>query len=261
MYAGNYDVPPLNASSPLPEPLVFDAVQVEVFAEQQIEAIIASSSFEGNCSKVLEAPCDLRLIQCIASIEVAKFLALTYPKQVPTLLINLCKKYKFSDNTTCELKYSAAVLGPYLAQIVARMDVSTGDMQTLCALQLGGFFPLPKAVPIDESKWFSKPKPASANIPPKDSGKIIRIIHISDTHLDSRYTVGAEGNCTDYSMCCRIDSVNSASPQAPLRPAARYGDYGCDVPGDLMLSMARLFLLRADLSLITCNHISQTLAS
>jgi len=38
-------------------------------------------------------------------------------------------------------------------------------------------------------------------------------------------------------MCCRIDSVNSASPNTPLRPAARFGDYGCDVPSELMLSM------------------------
>lgn len=141
---------------------------------------------------------------------------------MPTLLINLCQKYQFSDNTTCALRYSSTVLGPWLTQIVARMDVSTGDMQTLCALQLGGFCPLPKPVPIDESKWFSKPKPASANLSPPDSGKIIRVIHISDTHLDSRYMVGAEGNCTDYSMCCRIDSVNSASPNSPTRPAARY---------------------------------------
>jgi len=117
------------------------------------------------------------------------------------------------------------------------MDVSTGDMQTLCALQLGGFCSLPKAAPIDESKWFSKPKPASANVSPPDSGKVIRVIHISDTHLDSRYMVGTEGNCTDYSMCCRIDSVNSASPNTPTRSAARYGDYVCDVPADLLLSM------------------------
>jgi len=52
VYAGNYGVPSVNTSSPLPTPLVFNASQVEKFAEQQIEAIIASSSFEGNCSKV-----------------------------------------------------------------------------------------------------------------------------------------------------------------------------------------------------------------
>ena len=88
----------------------------------------------------------------IAAVEVVKFLALSLPDLVPPLLQDLCKKYQFTDNTTCELKYSSTVLGPYLAQIVARMSVSTDDMQLVCAQQLGGFCPVPKAVPIDESK-------------------------------------------------------------------------------------------------------------
>ena len=225
VYAGNYGVPSINQSSSLPVPLQFNPTQIAAFAQQQIEGIIASSAFEGNCSK------------CIASLEVVKFLALSQPDQVPSLIQSLCMKYKFADNTTCQLKYSSTALGPYLTQIFARMSVSTDDMQLACAQQLGGFCPVPKAVPIDESKWFSKPKPASANVSPPDSGKIIRVVHISDTHWDARYMVGAEGNCTDYSMCCRADSFNSGSPKIPLRPAARYGDYACDVPADLMLSM------------------------
>lgn len=225
VYAGNFGVPPLNASSPLPTPLQFSASQIGAFALQQIEGIIASNSFEGNCSK------------CIASIEVVKFLALSLPDQVPPILQTLCMKYGFSDNTTCQMKFSATVLGPYLTQIAARMDVTTDDMQLLCALQLGGFCPVPKPVAIDESTWFSKPKPPSANIAPPDSGKLIRVVHISDTHMDSRYDVGSEANCTDYSMCCRVDSINAASPNTPWRPAARYGDYSCDVPADLILSM------------------------
>jgi sphingomyelin phosphodiesterase len=184
VYAGNYGVPPLNSSSPLPEPLTFSADQIATFAQQQIEGVIASNAFEGNCSK------------CIASLEIIKFLSLSYPDQVPTVLQNLCKKYGFANNETCDLRFSSTVLGPYLAQIFARMDISTDDMQLACAQQLGGFCPLPNPVPIDESTWFSKPKPASADIAPVDSGKMIRVIHISDTHYDSRYKTGSEGNCT-----------------------------------------------------------------
>jgi sphingomyelin phosphodiesterase len=208
VYAGNYGVPSVNTSSPLPEPLTFNAAQIGAFAQEQIDGIIASTAFEGNCSK------------CIASLEVVKFLALSQPAQVPALLQNTCKKHKFTNNTTCELRYSSSVLGTYLAQIAARLSVSTDDMQTVCALQFG-FCPVPKAVRIDESKWF-KPKPASANIAPVDSGKTIRVVHLSDTQLDSRYMIGSEGNCTDYIMCCRIDSVNSAG-STPVVPAARYG--------------------------------------
>jgi sphingomyelin phosphodiesterase len=224
-YAGNYDVPSVNATSPQPVPLMFNATEIGAFAQQQIDGIIVSTAFEGNCSK------------CIAALEVVKFLALTLPDQVPTLLQNTCIKYNFANNQTCTLKYSSTVLGPYLTQIFARASITTQDMQYICAFQLGGFCPTPKGVPIDESKWFTKPKPANATVAPVDSGKKIRVVHLSDTHLDTRYKVGSEGNCTDYSMCCRADSVNSASPQIPLVPAARFGGYGCDVPGELMLSM------------------------
>jgi sphingomyelin phosphodiesterase len=236
VYAGQYGVPSVNASSPIPPPLVFNSSQIAAFALAQVEGIISSKAFEGNCSTLVMISL-LTPGKCIAAVEVVKFLALAYPQEVPPILQTLCQKYAFSDNTTCQLKYSSTVLGPFLTQIVARMDVTTQDMQLLCAEELGGFCPVPAGVAIDESKWFSKPKPANASIPPKDSGKLIRVVHISDTHWDSRYTVGSEGNCTDYSMCCRADSFNSLSPKTPLRPAARYGDYACDVPADLMLSM------------------------
>jgi len=225
VYAGQYGVPPLNASSPQPYPLLFNSSEIAVFAQQQVDAIIASTSFEGNCSK------------CIAAVEVVKMLALTQPTSVPPLLVYLCQKYQYADNTTCALRYQSTVLGAYLTQIVARMSVSTDDIQLACALELGGFCPTPKAVAINETAWFAKPKPANATVAPPPSGKLIRVIHISDTHWDSRYEVGAEGNCTEYSMCCRSDSVNSLSPNKPTVPAARYGDYGCDVPADLILSM------------------------
>src|SRR5579859_5158031 len=55
VYNGNYGVPSINASSPLPVPLQFNPTQIATFAQQQIDGIIASSAFEGNCSKVLSS--------------------------------------------------------------------------------------------------------------------------------------------------------------------------------------------------------------
>src|SRR5271156_2102897 len=112
VYAGQYGVPSVNASSPQPAPLIFNASQIALFAQQQIDGIIASTDFEGNCSK------------CIASVQVVKMLALTEPSYVPPLLVYLCQKYKFTDNTTCALRYQSTVLGAYLTQIAARMSVS-----------------------------------------------------------------------------------------------------------------------------------------
>ena len=60
-------------------------------------------------------------------------------------------------------------------------------------------------------------------------------------------------------MCCRVDSVNSASPQVPLSPAARYGNYGCDVPADLMLSMFNFmqpYIANASFAIFTGDVVS-----
>ena len=55
VYAGNYGVPSVNTSSPIPEPLTFSATQIATFPQQQIDGIIVSTAFEGNCSKVCPA--------------------------------------------------------------------------------------------------------------------------------------------------------------------------------------------------------------
>ncbi|GAO48093.1 hypothetical protein G7K_2280-t1 [Saitoella complicata NRRL Y-17804] len=241
VYAGNYGVPPIDASSPQPTPLQFNASQIALFAQQQIDGIITSSAFEGNCSK------------CIAGVTVAKFLALSHPEEIPALLQNTCKKYGFATDEKCEKQYASDELGPYIAQVLARMDVTTDDMQLFCAQQLGGYCPLPAPIAIDESQWFAKPKPSGA-VEPQGSGKTIRVIHLSDSHYDPRYVVGSEGNCTDAGMCCRSDSFNAASPSSPLAPAARYGNFGCDTPGELMLSMfdhMQPYLANASFSIFT----------
>lgn len=53
VYNGNYGALSTNASSPLPVPLQSNATQIAAFAQQQIDGIVASMAFEGNCSKVL----------------------------------------------------------------------------------------------------------------------------------------------------------------------------------------------------------------
>lgn len=55
---------------------------------------------------------------------------------------------------------------------------------------------------IDESQYFTT-KPESAYIVPEPSGETIEVLHLSDWHIDPRYSIGSEGNC---------------SQQAPLSP-------------------------------------------
>lgn len=68
--------------------------------------------------------------------------------------------------------------------------------------------------------------------------KTINVLHLSDWHIDPRYDIGSEGNCTQY-LCCRPYSTNTdlstTSANASI-PASRFGSLYCDTPADLALS-------------------------
>jgi sphingomyelin phosphodiesterase len=70
------------------------------------------------------------------------------------------------------------------------------------------------------------------------TGNTIDVLHLSDWHLDPRYDIGSEANCSDY-LCCRPYSVNddlgTTSANASV-PASRFGYLYCDSPPDLALS-------------------------
>ena len=88
------------------------------------------------------------------------------------------------------------------------------------------------------------------------TGSSVNVLHVSDWHLDPRYDIGSEGNCTGY-LCCRPYSINddlsTTSANASV-PASRFGEHStplplvkraltrllgylyCDAPPDLVLS-------------------------
>ena len=73
---------------------------------------------------------------------------------------------------------------------------------------------------------------------PEPSGKTIEVLHISDWHLDPRYDIGSEANCSQY-LCCRPYSTNTkldTNVGNASVPASRFGYLYCDSPPDLALS-------------------------
>ena len=67
--------------------------------------------------------------------------------------------------------------------------------------------------------------------------KPIRILHLSDIHVDLLYTEGLTAEC-GTPLCCR-------PPNEPVSPAAGpWGDYYCDVP---MATVNELFKHLADI--------------
>ncbi|KAJ7146299.1 Metallo-dependent phosphatase-like protein [Mycena epipterygia] len=204
---------------PLPPVASSSLLLQQAFA--QIVAISTNPTFGTNtCAR------------CQASLEVAKFLALASPENGPTLAVQLCFHFNFSS--TCGSTYSRLALGSVITQVVANANVGGYDGQLLCQ----NFFslcPLPPATPLNLTSWFSKPKPNPLPAPKKPSGKLLKVLHLSDFHLDPRYATGAEANCTS-GLCCRHNNFNTASPNVTLSPAPRFGAYLCDTPMALAMS-------------------------
>ena len=135
--------------------------------------------------------------------------ALTQPvSTVTNLLIQVCEATGFSIYaSSCYEEFSGiGGLGPYWAQLFAKMSLATGDFQAFCAYQFDVCDP-PANIEIDESLYFS-PKPESANVRPEPSGESFNVLHLSDWHLDPRYDIGSEADCSQY-LCCRPYSTVS----------------------------------------------------
>ncbi|KAF8910014.1 hypothetical protein CPB84DRAFT_1958517 [Gymnopilus junonius] len=79
----------------------------------------------------------------------------------------------------------------------------------------------------------SSPKRGFAKAP--ELKQRLKVLHLSDFHIDPRYATGAEANCTS-GLCCRANNHNNLSPNKILAPAPRYGAYLCDTPISLALA-------------------------
>lgn len=170
-----------------------EAIIANVTAE--IAATITGDSSDSNCTK------------CKAALSVGKSAAQLAPHMVPEAMIALCEAYKFHSNATCEEDFAADTFGYIWTQVLAFADVDGLDGQYICNSLSSTFCPYPAVSPLNTSDWFPKPKPANAKAP-KASGKRVKVLHMSDFHLDPRYKVGAEGNCTS-GLCCRVGVENT----------------------------------------------------
>lgn len=198
------------------------ALLEEVMAN--VSTIISSetTTSKGNCNK------------CMQALTAAKKAALYVPQMVPEAIIHLCKSFSFKSNESCESSYARNTFGPIWTQVLAYADVEGLDGEYICNNLYPQFCPSPHAQPLNTSNLFPKPKPANPSIP-KASGKRVKVLHMSDLHLDARFGVNSEANCTS-GLCCRVDSYNRYSMNKVTLPASPYGSFHCDSPYDLALA-------------------------
>ncbi|KAL1923878.1 uncharacterized protein VTP21DRAFT_6913 [Calcarisporiella thermophila] len=140
------------------------------------------------------------------------------PKLLYEILHGVCKVQKKFDETTC--RGLVDTQGPVLFKVISKFDRNY-DGKLLCAALLD-VCPYPETTA--GKMQFPKPKPVDATAP-KNSGKTLNVLHLSDWHVDSHYKPGSDAVC-DRPTCCRSDSGSNP----PKRPASIWGDYSCDTP-------------------------------
>ncbi|MCJ1382360.1 hypothetical protein MMC17_005473 [Xylographa soralifera] len=196
------------------------AAFVNTAIAQIVEIVAGSGGISGNCSK------------CVAALNIGKVVAQVVPHSVPAALVALCQATKFASNSSCTTTYSAGSYGAIWTQILALADISGQDGLYICNSLSSTFCAAPTTIPYNGTSLFPKPKPANATAPAA-SGQRVKVLHLSDFHLDPRYYASSEANCSS-SLCCRTNVVNSAEPNGSISlPAPLYGAYKCDTPYDL----------------------------
>jgi hypothetical protein len=170
--------------------------------------------------------------KCVSELQILQNAAQRVPTMVPDLLFQACISTGLGSNSSCHETYDAENLGAVWTQVLAFANVSGLDGQYICNAWSSKYCPRPFTIPSDTSSYFG-PKPSNITMP-KPSGKKVKVLHWSDVHLDPRYAVGAEGNCTS-GQCCRANNPKSASGKLEVS-APLYGAYKCDSPYYLFAS-------------------------
>ena len=198
---------------PVPIAQINNASAVIAKAVSDIQAVISGPG--SNCTK------------CQRALVIGQNAGKLAPSSIPDAMVALCKATKFRSNASCEENYEATNFGAVWTQIIVLGDMAGLDGQYVCSSLSSTFCPKPYVLPSNTAGLW-KPKPAHA-VAPSASGKKVKVLHISDYHLDPRYAEGSEANCSS-GICCRTNAHNTQSPIDPLSPAPLYGAYKCDTP-------------------------------
>lgn len=251
------EVPTINLRDPISfPPISLRGAEANKLAEEVKHQIIFMINSTQNSSK---NSCE----SCQNALKLASTLSKQSPQLIPKLLVELCELYKFKKD--CVEEFGLHSQGPIIAQVLAFANLDGGiDGQYICAnfFAATSLCSIPIPGKLNLSEFFSKPKPKPKPNPnPKPSKRIqlnqekldlkvvleqkkkrrLKVLHFSDFHLDIRYAIGSEANCSKTSMCCRmpIQTPNNLSDFDTFHlPAPRFGYYQCDTP--ISLGMAAI---------------------
>ena len=134
----------------------------------------------------------------------------------------LCKVMNVEDDRVCD-----SIIQVFKGEVLTVLDHLALSPEQVCGVIVGDSC----ASPYNPfSMWnitlphIPKP-PVVPPIPPQAGSPTIRVLHLTDVHIDLKYKEGSNVNC-DEPLCCRADD-------GPVKgePAGKWGAYGnCDVP-------------------------------
>ncbi|KAK5046501.1 hypothetical protein LTR84_008304 [Exophiala bonariae] len=217
------DIVPNQVNFPDPYPLPENKDATALFYQSIDTAagiINGSAGVEGGCTR------------CLAAITAAQVLARAAPNNFSDAAIRLCKLVKFKPDDDCERDYARHLPEVTVwAQVLQAANLFENDGQFICNSMFGqSWCDKPEAREMKLN--FSTEKPANATAPPP-SGQRVKVLHLSDLHLDPRYTVGAEAVDCPSVGCCRPDPDNKIEIQ---HPAPLNGHPNCYTPLSLLTS-------------------------
>ena len=182
-----------------------------------------------NITAIIQGPGSSNCTKCQHALSIAKSVAQIVPQNVPDVLVTLCEIFRFRSNESCVENYAATNFGAIWTQVLAFATVEGLDGRYICNQLSSTFCPQPRTSPLNTTGLFPKRKPENATAP-RPSGKRVKVLHLSDLHLDPRYAVGSEANCSS-GLCCRpgVHATGLTLPQISV-PASLYGAFRCDTP-------------------------------
>lgn len=206
------------------------------WVESQVESLLAAST--DDCSR------------CKNLLVLGNKLAKINPTLVPPALVRLCQKYNWKDD--CDVyrddTLARGATGRHIANVLSLIHARGIDGTNICWHFGNGAceFEMPEFEPhLDSSWWGSKPDVPKSNAI-KSEGKTFNVLHLSDIHIDLRYTEGSEADCNRY-MCCVPESINQNSPDKVVEGAQKLGTYHCDTPQILLeKSLAHMSSIAAE---------------
>lgn len=212
-------------------PFLTSAITVGDVLGRSLVAYSRQNTKRDDVSDILTAIEDLAECSgCQALLLVLQALAHLGNDAFSSVIIDVCEALGVEDKDVCA--GAIGLEGPILAHDLRNMNIPSKTSELFC-MTIFGLCQWPE-VDTSYSVYMSE-KPANATRPEPSGQTPIKVVHISDIHVDLNYTTGASYNCTK-NICCRPYTA-ADEPGVTDYPAGPYGNSECDSPVSLEESL------------------------